>query len=174
MYHNNSTVSLTWLLQIQEDHNYGEPGPSTLRHSRRIEQITRTHETTSANHSDSPVDPLRIPESQPGRSLRTRLPRSIPSNVDIDSDPDDDKPLHRLVTVSPNRGSSRQSRQSPRYSDEHMNQSQQSSSSSFATPSSSMRTCRAQKRPLYLEDSDEEDGHRSAKRTNAHGRYVFH
>lgn len=171
------------MFQVQEDHNYGEPGPSTLRHSRRIEQLTqihRTNETTSStnnNHSDSPVDPLRIPEtnSQSGRSLRTRAPRTNASNVDIDSDPDDDKPLHSLVTESPVRGSSsRSSRQNTRYSDEHISHSQPTgSSSSMATPSSSMRTCRQQKRPLsYLEASDEEDGHRT-KRSAAHSsRYV--
>lgn len=166
------------LLQVQEDHNYGEPGPSTLRHSRRLEQLThvRTNETSSTNHSDSPVDPLRIPEtnSQSSRSLRTRTPRANASNLDIDSDPDDDKPLHSLVTESPTRGnSSRSSRQSTRYSDEHLSHSQPTGSGSAATPSSSMRTCRQQKRPLsYLEDpSDEEDGHR-AKRTANHSRYV--
>lgn len=162
-----------WLFQIQEDHNYGEPGPSTVRHSRRIEQqIHRTHETTSTNHSESPTDPLRITESQSGRSLRVRTPRNT-SNVDIDSDPDDNKPLHRLVTETPNRTSSRASRQNTRYSDEHVSQSQPTGSGSVATPSSSMRTCRTQKRPLYHEDSDEDDGQRSAKRATNHGRYVY-
>lgn len=166
------------MFQVQEDHNYGEPGPSTLRHSRRIEQLTQIHRTNEStvttNHSDSPVDPLRIPEinSQSGRNLRTRTPRNNASNVDIDSDPDDDKPLHSLVTESPIRGSSRPSRQNTRYSDEHISQSQQTGSSSSATPSSSMRTCRTQKRPLYLEASDEEDGHR-AKRTATHSRLVL-
>lgn len=167
------------LLQVQEDHNYGEPGPSTLRHSRRLEQLTqvhRTNETSTTQHSDSPVDPLRIPEtnSQPGRSLRTRTPRNNASNLDIDSDPDDDKPLHSLVTTeSPTRGSSsRPSRQNTRYSDEHISHSQPTGSSSSATPTSSMRTCRQHKRPLsYLEASDEEDGQR-VKRTASHSRYV--
>lgn len=164
-----------WLFQVQEDHNYGEPGPSTLRHSRRIEQLTqvhRTHESSATNHSDSPVDPLRIPDINSQRSLRTRTQRNNLSNVDIDSDPDDDKPLHSLVTESPNRGNSRPSRQNTRYSDEHISHSQQTASSSVATPSSSMRPCRTQKRPLYLEASDEEDGHR-AKRSATHSRYVF-
>lgn len=166
------------LLQVQEDHNYGEPGPSTLhlRHSRRLEQLThvRTSETSTTNHSDSPVDPLRIPDasSQSGRSLRTRTPRANASNLDIDSDPDDDKPLHSLVSESPTRSSgSRPSRQSTRYSDEHISQSQPTGSGSAATPSSSVRTCRQQKRPLYLEASDEEDGHQ-AKRAASHSRYV--
>lgn len=41
--------------QVQEDHNYGEPGPSTLRHSRRL--IRQTPSTPE-------VDPLEIPEPQ--------------------------------------------------------------------------------------------------------------
>lgn len=165
------------MFQVQEDHNYGEPGPSTIRHSRRIEQLTQIHRPNESpsvtNHSDSPVDPLRIPDlnSLSGRSLRTRTPRNNLSNVDIDSDPDDDKPLHRLVTETPIRGSSRSSRQPTRYSDEHINHSQQTGSSSAVTPSSSMRPVRTQKRPLYLEQSDEEDGQR-AKRTATQGRYV--
>lgn len=148
-----------------------------MRHSRRIEQLShthRTHESSTANHSDSPVDPLRITESQSGRNLRTRTPRNNnASNVDVDSDPDDDKPLHSLVTESPTRGSGRPSRQhNTRYSDEHISQTQQTGgTSSTATTSSSMRPCRTQKRPHYLEDSDEEDGQRS-KRSATQGRYV--
>lgn len=146
-----------------------------MRHSRRIEQqVHRPVETTSANHSDSPVDPLRITESQSVRSLRVRQPRTT-SHVDNDSDPDDDTPLHRLVTDTPSRVSNRPSRQNPRYSDEHISQSQPTGSSgSMATPSSSLRALRTQKRPHYLDDdTDEEDGQRLAKRPTNHGRYAF-
>lgn len=157
--------------QVQEDHNYGEPGPSTLRHSRRVNQLSR-HQQIPDEHNKShgsivecPVDPLRVPESISGR-LRTRTPKSNP-NADNDSDPDDDKPLHLMVTESPTR--SRPSRQSTRYSDEHVSQSQ-AGSSSAAT--SSTRSSRMQKRPHYNEDSDEEDNHLS-KRQATQGRYVY-
>lgn len=42
--------------QVQEDHNYGEPGPSTLRHSRRLTHITRQPAVLE-------VDPLELPET---------------------------------------------------------------------------------------------------------------
>lgn len=152
-----------WLFQIQEDHDYSEAGPSTLPHSKRIE-IRQTQETTSTNQS--------------GRSLRVRTPRNTPSNVYIDGDSDDDEPLHRLVTETPNRTSGRACRQNPRYSDEHTSQSQSTSSRSVTTSSStlSMRTCRTQKRPLYHENSDDVDSDdvwRSAKRTTTRRRFVF-
>lgn len=159
------------IFQVQEDHNYGEPGPSTLRHSRRIEQLSRTQRTPeepekSAN-VETPVDPLRIPETSTGRSLRTRTPRNNTLNDENESDPDDDKPLHLMAIESPTRH--RPSRQSTRYSDEHVTQTPTGSSN---TAISSTRSARSQKRPHYNEDSEEEDGHRS-KRTASHGRYVF-
>ncbi|XP_055320942.1 bromodomain and WD repeat-containing protein 3 isoform X2 [Sitodiplosis mosellana] len=151
--------------QVQEDHNYGEPGPSTLRYSRRT-QLSRLQRSTEeldksvASNADCPVDPLRIPESISGR-LRNRTPRSN-AHVDNenDSDPDDDKPLHLMVTESPTRG--RSSRHPTRYSDEHVSQSPAGSSS---VPTSSTRSGRTQKRPYYNEESDEEESHRSKRQT---------
>lgn len=141
------------MLQVREDHNYGEPGPSTLRHSRRTNQTVRPHRSPvepAVSNSENLVDPLRIPESISGR-LRNRTPRSNPSNVDNASDTDDDKPLNLFATESPIR--QRPSRQSTRYSDEHVSQSPAGSS---AAPSST-RSARTQKRPYYNEDSDEEE-----------------
>lgn len=161
-------------IQIQEDHNYGEPGPSTLRYSRRT-QLSRLQRSTEeldrsvvSNTTDSPVDPLRIPENIAGR-LRNRMPRSnVHVDNENDSDPDDDKPLHLMVTESPTRG--RPSRHTARYSDEHVSNSPAGSSS---VPTSSTRSGRNQKRPYYNEESDDEDSHR-AKRQTTQGRYVQH
>lgn len=160
-------------LQVQEDHNYGEPGPSTLRHSRRINQIPRHQQNTEdivkspVTNADNPVDPLRIPESISDR-LRNRTPRSN-TNVenDNDSDPDDDKPLHLMVNESPTR--SRSSRHTTRYSDEHVSQIPTGISNAAA---SSTRSIRMQKRPYYNEDSEEEDNHRSKRQASSQGRYV--
>lgn len=156
--------------QVQEDHNYGEPGPSTLRYSRRVNQLSRhqqspdEHNKSHSSIAESSVDPLRVPENISGR-LRNRTPkRSV--NIENDSDPDDDKPLHLMVSESPTRG--RPSRQSTRYSDEHVSQSQAGSSSTVA---SSTRRGRVQKRPHYNEDTDEEDSYPS-KRQATQGRYV--
>ena len=160
-------------IQVQEDHNYGEPGPSTIRYSRRT-QLSRLQRSTEdldrsvVSNTDSPVDPLRIPENISGR-LRNRTPRSnVHVDNENDSDPDDDKPLHLMVTESPTR--SRPSRHTARYSDEHASNSTAGSSS---IPTSSTRSGRNQKRPYYNEESDEEDSHRS-KRQTTQGRYVQH
>lgn len=129
------------------------------RHQRNTEDLDRS----VASNTESPIDPLRIPESISGR-LRNRTPKSSQHiDNDNDSDPDDDKPLHLMVTESPTRG--RPSRHTTRYSDEHVSQSQAGSSSSTT------RTSRTQKRPYYNEESDEEDSHRS-KRQSTQGRYV--
>lgn len=138
-------------------------------------QLTRTQRTPDetdkpvVSNAETPIDPLRIPETTTGRSLRTRTPRTNTSNVDNDSDPDDDKPLHLMVTESPTRN--RPSRQTTRYSDEHVTQTPTGSSNAAI---SSTRSARIQKRPYYNEDSDEEEqnGHRS-KRPASHGRYVI-
>lgn len=129
-----------------------EPGPSTLRHSRR--QISRTQRTMDepeksvVTNADSAVDPLRLPEPISDR-LRNRTPRNNLANIDNDSDPDDDKPLHLMVSESPVRG--RPSRNSSRLSDEAVTPS----SSNLAT--FSVRSARIQKRPYYNEDTDEEE-----------------
>ncbi|XP_031621174.1 bromodomain and WD repeat-containing protein 3 isoform X2 [Contarinia nasturtii] len=159
--------------QVQEDHNYGEPGPSTLRHSRRINQMSRLqrspdeHDKSHVSNTETPVDPLRIPESISGR-LRNRTPKSN-TNADNESDPDDDKPLHLMVTESPTR--SRPSRHLTRYSDEHISQTPPTGASS-ATASSSTRSCRSQKRPHYNEESEEDDNHRT-KRQATQGRTTW-
>lgn len=159
--------------QVQEDHNYGEPGPSTLRHSRRINhhsQLQRSSEDLEKSHvnnAENHADPLRIPENISGR-LRNRTPRNITS-VDDESDPDDDKPLRLMVTESPIR--SRSSRQSTRYSDEHvMTQTPPTGPLNAAT--SSTRSGRMRKRPHYNEDSDEEDSNPSKRQTTL-SRYEF-
>lgn len=132
------------------------------RHQRNTERFDR-----SANNTDTPVDPLRIPESMSGRTLRTRTPKSNPHADENDSDPDDDKPLHLMVNETPPlRG--RPSRQPTQFSDEHVSPTPAASSN---TPTSSTRSCRTQKRPHYNEDTDEEDGHRN-KRQTTQGRYV--
>lgn len=124
-------------------------------------------ESEKPGNSENPVDPLRIPETTSGRSLRTRTPRNHAPNIDNDSDPDDDKPLQLMVTQSPTRN--RSSRQ--RYSDEHI--SQTPTGSSYAATSST-RSARTHKRPYYAEaeDTDEEESHRS-KRSATQGRYVI-
>lgn len=151
---------------MQEDHNYGEPGPSTLRHSSRLNHSSRQQSSTEqvdkpVNTVESSIDPLRIPEGNTyGRNLRTRTIRANTSNADNESDPDDDKPLHLMVTESPTKA--RPSRQQSRLSDEHASQANAAGSSSAAN--SSIRSVRNQKRPHYNEiDSDEEDGHRSKR-----------
>lgn len=115
----------------------------------------------TTNHTETPIDPLRIPETTTGRSLRTRTPRNNTSNIDNDSDLDDDNLQHE----SPIRN--RSSRQSTRYSDEHITQTPIVSSHSLST-----RSVRTQKRPYYNEDTDDEDNQR-AKRPVTQGRYVI-
>lgn len=45
--------------QVREDHNYGEPGPSTLRHSQRLNQMSRQTSSTPVLEAD----PLEIPDN---------------------------------------------------------------------------------------------------------------
>lgn len=87
------------------------------------------------------------------------------SNVDNGSDQDDEEPL--MVTEAPARN--RPSRQTARYSDEHVNQTKTGSSN---TAKSSTRSTRTQKRSHCTEDPDEEDSYR-AKLPTSHARYVF-
>lgn len=159
----NKSNNFTRINKVQEDHNYGEPGPSTIRHSRRITQLSRHQrnpeelEKPVVSNADNSVDPLRIPSISD--RLRNRTPRNNASNND---DSDDDKPLHLMVNESPK---SRPSRHSARYSDENV------MPSSSNPPTSSTRSARNQKRLCYNEDTDE-DEIPQPKRQATQGRYV--
>lgn len=131
----------------------------------RLQQNNEEHDKSHTSNAESPIDPLRITEGISGR-LRNRTPRSN-TQAENESDPDDDKPLHLMVTESPTR--TRTSRQSTRYSEEHVSHTTPTSASNA---SSSTRSCRSQKRPHYNEDSEEEESHRT-KRQATQGRYVF-
>lgn len=131
-----------------------------MNHLSRLQQNV---EELDKSIPEIPVDPLRIPENRSSR-LRTRTPRSN-AIADNESDPDDDKPLQFMVTVSPTRN--RPSRQASRHSEEHVSQSQ--SGSATSSTRSGRATC---KRPYYNEeDTDDEDNHRT-KRPTTQGRYV--
>lgn len=139
---------------VLEDHNYGEPGPSTLRQSRRIVTLSRHQrnpdELDIPISSDIPstplVDPLNVPDntSISGR-LRHRttiVNNTVRNESDEDlSDPEDNKPLHSLMVGSSSstqsmRGRPRTVVQSPNVT-------------------MSARSARSQKRPYYNEDSDD-------------------
>lgn len=166
---------------VQEDHNYGEPGPSTIRHSRRINrQILSRHQRNPDEldkplvQNEIPVDPLRIPENISG-CLRNRTSRNnINMNNEQDSESDDDRPLLSLTGLSPIRANRSSARSSLRHSDESHISSQPGPSNIGSTTSSRTRT---QKRPYYNEDSEEEDTSNRTKRratpSSQQGRFVF-
>lgn len=82
--------------------------------------------------------------------LRNRTPKNMRIQDEL-SDPDDDKPLHLMVSESPQRG--RPARNASRYSDEHVSAGPSNSATYSAT-----RSSRTQKRPHYIEnDTDEEE-----------------
>lgn len=169
-----SETTRTHRSHVQEDHNYGEPGPSTLRQSRRI--FTLSRHQRNADELDiplindiptttPPVDPLRLPESmsarlrhrpQPSNSISNRSNHlSSVSDEDI-TDPEDNKPLHLMVTEShpirakPSKIMSRNRRRN--LSDDEANIALPGPSNSLGVSS---RSIRAQKRPYYNEESDE-------------------
>lgn len=140
------------LSHVQRDHDYGEPGPSTLRNTRRMLSRHQRNPDELDNSSSVVVDPLRIPTDNAYVSGRLRhrnnrpassftINTSVPEqDPDEESDPEDNKPLHLMVTESPQRN---------RHS---MRNIQDNSTSSSLSTSRGSRTL---KRPYYNEDSDE-------------------
>lgn len=69
---------------VQEDHNYGEPGPSTQRHTRRI--VTLSRHQRNPDELDLPVDPLRLPETVRPENISSRLRhRSAAGNASVNA-----------------------------------------------------------------------------------------
>lgn len=141
------------LSHVQRDHDYGEPGPSTLRNTRRMLSRHQRNPDELDNSSSVAVDPLRLPTESPYVSGRLRHRNNRPASSftsttavpdpdpdDEATDPEDNKPLHLMVTESPQRN---------RHSMRNV-----ANSSSTATLSS-LRGSRSLKRPYYNEDSDE-------------------
>lgn len=169
---------------VQEDHNYGEPGPSTLRHTRRIVTLSRHQrnpDELDLPANEVPVDPLRLPETVRPENISGRLRhRSAAGNASVNaissstssrsnhvaeesedeqdeeeaegsSDPDDDKPLGRLMTATT------ESQPATRRRPTRGGRSHYSDDEADAGPSNASRSTRTQKRPLnYNEDSDDE------------------
>lgn len=173
------TVINTRASAVLEDHNYnGEPGPSTLRHSRRIVTLSRHQRNpdeldipiNNDNISSTPlVDPLRLPDNISGRLRQRATTASGFSNSsshrnaantndvsdDEQSDPDDDKPLHLMVGNASTAGSSMVMRgRPPRITPVSV------PTSSRVIPS------RSQKRPYYNEESDESISTNSQRRVS--------
>lgn len=158
---------------VQADHNYGEPGPLSLRHSRRNQQHHQlSRHQRNPDELDRPNetvdDPLRISENISGRLRRS--PRAANSSTvqNAASESDDDTPLH-LLSDTPN---PRNHRTSERHAPRYMADDSQPGPSSAASISST-RSSRTQKRPYYNEDSEEDDTNnrkRRATQSTAAGR----
>lgn len=153
---NSRTVAV--LSHVQEDHNYGEPGPSTLRHSRRIVTNLSRHQRNpdeldipiNSDITSTPlVDPLRLPDNISGRLRHRPAHNTVRQDSDGEaSDPDSDNtPLHLMVSSAGQQSSTVGMRGRPRLSAlvVHNNSS-----------AASARSARSQKRPYYNEDSDDD------------------
>lgn len=150
---------------VQADHNYGEPGPSSIRHSRRINQqqpqpLSRHQRNPDEldQPNESVDDPLRIAGDSISGRLRNRSPRAANNSASQDrgSESDDDTPLH-MLTESP----APRNHRSTRFTDDVQ------PGPSSAVSISSTRSSRTQKRPHYNEDSDEDETSNRTKRRAA-------
>lgn len=154
--------------QVQEDHNYGEPGPSTLRHSRRTAMLSRHQRnpdeldmpmTSAGLQINMAVDPLHIerneiPTANPNISGRLRHRSANASSSRLNN-----HTANSVATRNTHADDSEDDVSDPE-DNKPLGQMVLKSplrerNAARPPPPTATRASRTQKRPHYNEDSDE-------------------